>query len=253
MSELVVTRRLAEKVALVTGVSRGIGAAVACRLAAEGAAVVGVYRQQEAAAAQVIADINQTGGQATAFAADLTSVSECLCAWEKAAAIYGEPNILVHCAGLAHYELLMDTEPQVWDELFAIHARAAYLLAQAALPAMIRQGWGRIIIISSIWGLVGAANEVAYSAAKAAQIGLARALAKEVAMAGVTVNVVAPGAVNTQMLDELSEEDIADFAEQVPMGRLGTVAEVAAAVAFLAAPESSYISGQVLSPNGALI
>ncbi len=245
--------RLDGKVALVTGASRGIGAAVARRLAAEGAAVVGIYKQQEAAAAQVVAEITQAGGRATAFALDLADASACEQAWAKAATFYGTPHIVVHCAGLAHYGLAMDTEVQVWDKLFDVHARAAFLLARAALPPMINQGWGRIIVMSSIWGLVGAANEVAYSAAKAAQIGLVRALAKEVAMSGITVNAVAPGAVATQMLAELSADDVAEFAEQVPMGRLGTVDEVAAAVAFLASPESGYISGQVLSPNGALV
>ena len=118
---------------------------------------------------------------------------------------------------------------------------------------MIRRGWGRIVVISSIWGMVGAANEAAYSAVKAGQIGFAKALAKEVASAGITVNVVAPGAVATEMLDVYSPEELNALAESVPMGRLAQPEEIAAATAFLVSPEAGYISGQVLSPNGAMI
>jgi 3-oxoacyl-[acyl-carrier protein] reductase len=125
-------------------------------------------------------------------------------------------------------------------------------LSKYVLPGMIQRGWGRIVLISSIWGLVGAANEVAYSAAKAGQIGFVRSLAKEVARGGITVNAVAPGAVATQMLSGLSAEDLDEFAAAVPMGRLGTVEDVAAAVAFLVSPEAGYISGQVISLNGAM-
>ncbi len=245
--------RLAGKTALVTGASRGIGAAIARRLAAEGAAVALVYREREQAAAAVQATIAAAGGRAVLCQADLIRIEECSRAVTQTAAALGGPDILVHGAGISRYGLVGETSPAAWDELFAIHARAPFFLAQAALPAMLRSGWGRIVIISSIWGLVGAANEVAYSAAKAAQLGLVKALAKEVALAGITVNAVAPGAVQTEMLATLSAPEVADFAAQVPMGRLGTPEEVAAAVAFLASPECSYLSGQVISPNGVMV
>jgi len=185
--------------------------------------------------------------------ADLSQVQGCTQLVEDCCRLLGAPDILVHCAGEAHYALLLDTTPEEWDRLFAVHVRSAFLLAKAVLPAMLRRQWGRIILISSIWGLIGAANETAYSAAKAAQIGLVKSLAKEVARGGVTVNAVAPGAVAGRMLTHLSESELSALTSEVPMGRLGTAADVAAAVAFLSSAESDYISGQVLSPNGAMV
>ena len=244
---------LAGKVALVTGASRGIGAGIAKRLARAGADVALVYKERANSVAEVQAQIAAEGARTAAFAADLTDAAACARVVAEVAAEMGDPDILVHSAGVAYYGLVLDTSTAAWDMLHNLHARAPFLLAKTALPAMIQRGWGRIIVVSSIWGLVGAANEVAYSASKAAQLGLVRSLAKEVARAGITVNAVAPGAVHTEMLAGFSTDELAEFADQVPMGRLGSVADVAAVVAFLADPENSYLSGQVISPNGAFV
>jgi 3-oxoacyl-[acyl-carrier protein] reductase len=248
---------LAGKVALVTGGSRGIGRAIALRLASEGAAVAIAYRERLVAAEQVACEIESEGGSATALQADLALPAACRQLVAATTARLGAPDVLVNNAGTSLARLILDTQVEEWDHLMALHLRAPFLLSQAALPPMIRRGWGRIITISSIWGLVGAANEVAYSVAKSGQIGFTRALAKELARAGITVNAVAPGAVNTEMLSSvssgLSSGDLEEFAASVPMGRLGTPEEVAAAVAFLASPGAGYITGQVISPNGGLV
>ncbi|MGI6611141.1 MAG: elongation factor P 5-aminopentanone reductase [Limnochordia bacterium] len=244
---------LAGRVALVTGASRGIGKAIALRLAQQGTAVAIGYRKRQADAAEVVARIVGAGGRAVAIGADLADADGCRRLVEKTTASLGAPDVLVNNAGISLARLVLDTRVGEWDALMNVHLRAFFLLSQAVLPAMIRQGWGRIIAIASIWGMVGAANEAAYSAAKAGQIGFAKALAKEVARAGITVNVVAPGAVATEMLATYSGEELNAFADAVPMGRLGTPEDIAAATAFLASPEAAYISGQVISPNGACV
>ena len=244
---------LAGRVALVTGGSRGIGQAIALRLAQEGAAVAVGFRARRVAAERVAAQISAEGGRALAVCADLLQPQACQMLVEEAEASLGSVEILVNNAGLSLARLVLDTTVAEWDTLMALHLRAPFVLSQAVLPSMIHRRWGRIITITSIWGMVGAANEAAYSAAKAGQIGFTKALAKEVARAGITVNAVAPGAVATEMLAPLSQEELGDFAEGVPMGRLGTPADIAAVVAFLASEEASYLSGQVISPDGALV
>lgn len=245
--------RLVGKVALVTGGSRGIGRAIAVRLAREGAAVAVGYRERRVAAQRVVEEIVCHGGRAIALEADLADPGACRRLVAATGSQLAPPDILINNAGVSLDRLLLDTRVEEWDYLMAIHLRAPFLLSQAALPGMIGRGWGRIITVSSIWGLIGAANEVAYSAAKSGQIGFTKALAKEVARAGITVNAVAPGAIDTEMLASLSSEDLEEFAASVPMGRLGTPADIAAAVAFLASPEAAYISGQVISPSGGLV
>lgn len=244
---------LAGRVALVTGASRGIGKAIALRLAQQGAAVAIGYRARQADAAEVAARIVDGGGRAVAIGADLADPDSCRQLVEQTVTSLGPPDVLINNAGISLARLVLDTHVDEWDALMNVHLRAFFLLSQAVLPAMIRQGWGRIIAIASIWGMVGAANEAAYSAAKAGQIGFAKALAKEVARAGITVNVVAPGAVTTEMLATYSEEELKTFADTVPMGRLGTPEDVAAVTAFIASPGAAYISGQVISPNGAFV
>lgn len=244
---------LAGKVALVTGGGRGIGRAIALRLAAEGAAVAVGYKDRRVAAERVVWEITSQGGRAVAIAADLADATAAAQLVAAAGEQLGMPDVLVCNAGVAWARLVFDTQVAEWDYLAAVHMRAPFVLAKQALPHMLHKRWGRIITISSIWGLVGAANEVAYSAMKAGQIGFVRALAKEVARGGVTVNAVAPGAVTTEMLASLDPADLETFSSEVPMGRLGTPDDVAAAVAFLASTEAGYISGQVISPNGAMV
>lgn len=246
------------QVALVTGGSRGIGRAIALALGSRGAAVVLTYRERRLEADRVVAEIAAAGGQALALPADFSAPGPDAQAQAEAlvaacVANFRRLDILVHSAGVALDKLLLDTAVEEWDRLMAINLRAPYLLARAALSPMLQQQHGRIIAISSMWGLVGAAGEVAYSASKAGLIGLVRALAQEVGRAGITVNAVAPGAIETEMIAHLTPEDRAELADRTPVGRLGTPDEVAAAVLYLAGRDAGFITGQVLSPNGGLV
>ena len=157
---------------------------------------------------------------------------------------------LVNNAGIASQKLFTDTTPEEWNAMMGVHAGGAYYTCRRALPSMIRSRRGSIVNLSSIWGLTGASCEVAYSAAKAAVIGLTRALAKEVGPSGVRVNCVAPGVIDTDMIAGLSEDTRRELAEETPLGRLGTPEDVAAVVAFLLSDEAAFLTGQVLSPNG---
>jgi 3-oxoacyl-[acyl-carrier protein] reductase len=238
---------LAGRVALVTGGSRGIGRAIVEALTAAGATVLFTYKQAEAEAQAVAA---QTGATALQLdLADPAAVERCA---NEILTAFGPVALLINNGGHALEKLLLDTTVPEWDELMAVHLRAPYQLSRAFLPGMMRLGWGRIVNITSIWGMVGAAGEVAYSAAKAGLIGLTKALAQEVGAQGITVNAVAPGAIATDMLD-LQGEDLARWLERTPVGRLGTAAEVAAVVAFLCQPGSSFVTGQVWSPNGGVV
>ena len=165
----------------------------------------------------------------------------------------GEPDILVNNAGIAAQKLFTDVTADEWDEMMAVHVRGAFLCCRAALPHMIRQKWGRIINIASMWGQVGASCEVPYSAAKAALIGLTKALAKEEGPSGVTVNCIAPGAVDTDMMAGFSAQDREALCEETPLCRLGTPQDIAAAAAFLASEQAGFITGQVLGVNGGFV
>jgi 3-oxoacyl-[acyl-carrier protein] reductase len=244
---------LAGQVALVTGASRGIGRAVALALAADGAAVVAGYREQAEAAAALVAEIEAAGGQAMAYPADVADAAACEAMVVAAVGRFGRLDILINNAGIGLEKLLMDTAVDEWDRLMAVHLRGMYACTRAALPAMIGQGYGRIINISSIWGMTGAAGEVAYSAAKAGQIGFTKALAQEVGSAGITVNAVAPGAIATDMNTQLIGEALTDWLDHSPVRRLGTPEEVARVVRFLAGPGAGFITGQVWSPNGGVV
>ena len=165
----------------------------------------------------------------------------------------GEPDILVNNAGIAAQKLFTDVTADERDEMMAVHVRGAFLCCRAALPHMIRQKWGRIINIASMWGQVGASCEVPYSAAKAALIGLTKALAKEEGPSGVTVNCIAPGAVDTDMMAGFSAQDREALCEETPLCRLGTPQDIAAAAAFLASEQAGFITGQVLGVNGGFV
>lgn len=246
------SRLLAGQAAIVTGAARGIGRAIALALAREGAAVVVNYRAQAQAAEEVARLIRDMGSDAVAVQADVTDPEAARALVAATIARWGRADILVNNAGVAMYRLLLDTTVEEWDEVMAVHLRGAFNCTKAVLPHMIRAGRGRIINISSVWGQLGAANEVAYSTAKAGLIGFTRALAREVGRAGITVNAVAPGAIDTDMLSGLSAEERSELAESIPLNRLGTPEEVAAAVVFLASPQAAYLTGQVISPNGGM-
>ncbi|HEU4965741.1 MAG TPA: 3-oxoacyl-ACP reductase FabG [Bacilli bacterium] len=246
-------RPLADRNALVTGASRGIGRAIALGLAQAGANVIVNYRASAEAAEEVTTACRAYGVQALAVQADVTQAKEVARLVEVASVNFGTPHILVNNAGLALTGLLLDTLEEEWDLLMNANLKAPFLCSKAVLPQMIRNGFGRIINISSIWGIAGGSCEVAYSASKGGLLSFTKALAKEIGPSGITVNAVAPGAVQTDMIAHLSPEDLALLAEETPLGRLGTPEEIAAVVTFLASPAASFITGQVLSPNGGLV
>jgi 3-oxoacyl-[acyl-carrier protein] reductase len=246
------TRPLFGQVAVVTGASRGIGRSIALTLAKAGAVVVVNYRRSREAAEEVAALCRQAGSRAYPVQADV-AVPEDVRRLIAAAAEIGPPRILVNNAGISRSKLLLDTTLDDWNDLIRNNLTAPFLCTQAVLPHMIRERYGRIINISSIWGIAGGSYEVAYSASKGGLIAFTKALAKEVASAGITVNAVAPGAIDTDMLADLSDEDREVLIDETPMGRLGKPEDVAHCVLFLASPGASYLTGQVISPNGGLV
>ncbi|WP_343211526.1 elongation factor P 5-aminopentanone reductase [Aneurinibacillus thermoaerophilus] len=237
------------KQACVTGASRGIGAAIALRLARAGCNVTLHYHSSAREAEQVAEQCRAEGVEVTLVQADLTAVDGVEQLFDQ---ILKSPDVLVLNAGLSSYGLIQDVTPDEWEKMMNVHVRAPFFCARLALPHMLRQGWGRIITISSIWGITGASFEVLYSTAKGAVVSFTKALAKEVAPAGITVNCIAPGMVRTEMMTgAFSEEELAGIVEEIPAGRMGTPEEIAALAAFLVGDEAGYINGQVISPNGA--
>jgi 3-oxoacyl-[acyl-carrier protein] reductase len=248
----VAERRLEGRVALVTGASRGIGRAVALRLAAEGAAVAIAYGASEAAAREV-AEAAAGHGVATALLdADLGDAAAAAGLVARAAEALGKVDVLVNNAGVTRDQLAVRMSDRDWSDVLAVDLTAAFMLCRSALRGMLRARWGRIVNVSSIAGVVGNPGQANYSAAKAGLIGLTKALAKEVGGRGITVNAVAPGFVETDMTAGLPADLIERALTVVPAGRLGTAEEVAAAVAFLATPEAAYINGHVLHVDGGL-
>jgi 3-oxoacyl-[acyl-carrier protein] reductase len=229
------------KKALVTGGSRGIGAACARALARDGFAVAVNYCGSEAAARALAREI---GGQA--FRADVSDKSQV----DAMFAAWGGVDALVCCAGIDLQKLFTDTEPEEWRRIFAVNVDGAYNACRAAIPHMVHEKYGRIVLVSSMWGIRGASCEAAYSASKAALIGLAKSLAKELGPSGITVNCVTPGVIDTDMNKNLSPETMAELAEETPLGRIGTPEEAAEAAAFLVSDRASFITGQVLSADG---
>ena len=233
-----------------TGASRGIGRAIAERLAAGGATVICVARGTNADA--TAAAIAGAGGKAEAYAADVTDAAAVEGLVKSVVEKHGKLDILVSNAGITRDQLMLRLKRADWDEVIATNLTASFTLCQAAIKPMIRQRSGRIVAISSVVGQMGNAGQANYAASKAGLIGLCKALAREVASRNVTVNVVAPGFVETDMTKAIADATKAQWSEQIPLGRIGTPAEIAAAVGFLASDEASYITGQVLAVNGGM-
>ena len=241
---------LTGKVAIVTGASRGIGRGVAVMLASRGAHVVAAARGENAAG--TVEDIHAAGGKGEAAAADVTDAASIDAMVSGVLQRHGRIDILVNNAGIARDQLMLRMKREDWDQVIATNLTAAFVLVQAALKPMIKQRTGRIISISSVVGQTGNAGQANYAASKAGLIGFSKALARELASRNITVNVVAPGLIETDMTHAINHKAQGDWAAQIPLGRLGTTADVAAAVCFLASDEASYITGQVLAVNGGM-
>ena len=237
------------KTAVVTGASGGIGSAVVKKLCSDGFRVYACCNQSVEKALHLGAELFSC----SVVRFDLTEPDRTADAFRKMEEEAGVVDLLVNNAGVAQQKLFTDITDADWDAMIGCDLSAVFRCCRAVLPGMIRRKYGRIVNISSMWGQVGGSCEVHYSAAKAGVIGLTKALAKETALSGVTVNCVAPGVIDTPMLSPFSERDIAALCEEIPMGRLGTPEEVASAVAFLASDDASYITGQVLGVNGGLV
>ncbi len=233
-----------------TGASRGIGRAIAQRLAAGGATVVCVARGSNAD--ETAAAITASGGQAVAHGADVTDAAAVEALIKGTVERHGRLDILVSNAGITRDQLMLRMKRADWDEVIATNLTAAFTLCQAALRPMIKRRAGRIIAISSVVGQMGNAGQANYAASKAGLIGFCKALAREVASRQVTVNVVAPGLVETNMTRAITADAKTDWAAQIPLARLGTPDDIAAAVAFLASDDAAYITGQVLAVNGGM-
>ena len=243
-------KQLEGKVAIVTGASRGIGRAIAEELARRGAHVVAAARGGNAQSA--VDAIAAGGGKAEIASAEMTDPESLLALVNGTVERHGQLDILVSNAGIARDQLLLRMKRSDWDDVIATNLSAAFTLCQAALKPMIRQRGGRIVAISSVVGQVGNAGQTNYAASKAGLIGFCKSLAREVASRNVTVNVVAPGLIETDMTRGIAGDAEKDWTVQIPMGRPGTPADVAAAVCFLVSDEASYITGQVLHVNGGM-
>lgn len=241
------------KTALITGASRGIGRETARLLAARGYAVAIHYHESQEQARELVREIRSSNGTALAVRAEISNASEVSAMLEAVRQQLGGVEVLVNNAGISQEKMFQDLSEEEWDRMFQVHVKGAFLCTQAVLSDMLRLHQGSIVNVSSIWGMTGASCEVHYSAAKAALIGMTKALAKELGPSGIRVNCVAPGVIDTDMNRVHPAEVLQELAEETPLGALGRPEEVAAVIGFLASPEASFLTGQVLSPNGGLV
>jgi len=241
---------LTDKVTIVTGSGRGIGRAIALKLANAGASVV--INDIGQAAEAVAREIEAVGGKGQAIIADVSSTSDVTKLVEMTMATYGRVDILINNAGINRDQLLVRMTDEDWDKVIAIDLKSVFLCTRAVLRPMIKQRWGRIISISSIVGLIGNAGQANYASAKAGIIGFTRSIAREVASRGITVNAIAPGFIDTEMTQQLPDNQRKELISRIPSGRLGSPEDVASAVCFLASDEASYITGQVLTVDGGM-
>ncbi len=244
--------RLDERAAIVTGGAQGIGRAIAGRLAREGAAVVIADIQDEKGQAEAEA-VGDAGGRATYVHADVCNPDQVAALVQHALDTYGRLDILVNNVGLTRDGLLMMMSEGDWDTVLAVNLKSVFLASRAAVRTMMRQRSGRIINISSVAGLAGNAGQTNYAASKAGIVGFTKSLAKEVGPRGVTVNAVAPGYVPTDLTRDLPKELVQEAVRLTPLGRLGTVDDVAGVVAFLASDDAAFITGQVLRVDGGMV
>lgn len=243
-----------DRIALVTGASRGIGKAIALELAGRGAAVViNCKCEDDASAGEVVArQIIDNGGQAQVVAADVTDEAQVDMLFKAAIEAFGRVDILVNNAGITRDNVIMMMKPDDFDAVIQTNLRSTWLCSKAAVRSMMRKRYGRIVNIASVSGVMGQAGQTNYSASKAGIIGLTKALAREVASRNITVNAVAPGFVLTDLTKDLPEDLTSRLNDFIPLGRWGTVEEIALAVAFLVSDDARYITGQVLNVDGGM-
>ncbi len=244
--------QLSERVAIVTGGSRGIGRGIALELAKRGAIIVVNYNSSPDAAEAVVSEITAGGGQAMAFQADVSTEDGANALIKAASDTYGKLDILVNNAGTTRDNVIMLMKPEDFDSVIQTNLRSTWLCSKAAVRGMMRKRYGRIVNITSISGIAGNAGQTNYSASKAGIIGLTKALAREVASRNITVNAVAPGFVLTDLTKDLPEEITNQLNQNIPLGRWGEVQDVANATAFLSSDEAAYITGHVLVVDGGM-
>ncbi len=239
------------KTALVTGASGGIGLAITQTLLEEGYFVLAQYNTNKENLERLKENLSNDACQNLyIFQADFFDVKNTLTAIENALCGFNHLDVLINNAGVGLYKLITDTTEEEWDRVFTINLKTAYLITNKALEKMISTKFGKIINISSMWGKVGASMEVCYSASKSALIGYTKALAKEVAPSGITVNCICPGVIDTPMNKRFSSEDMLELKEQTPLGRIGEPKDVARLVKFLVSDDADFITGQVISCDG---
>ena len=242
-----------KKSVIITGASRGIGRATALAFAQKGYDLLICYQSREEDAKKTAEEAAALGVRAVPFQMDMASLSDCRRTAAKAMMEFGKIDALVCNAGIALPALFTQTTEEDYDRLFAVNTKGVFFLSQSVAREMIAAGGGAIVNVSSMWGIAGASGEVAYSASKAAVIGMTKALAKELAPSGIRVNCVAPGVVDTEMNACYDEDAMCALAEKTPLGRIATPEDIAKAVLFLANDDASFITGQILSPNGGFV
>lgn len=241
------------RIAVVTGGASGIGKAIAKNLCNDGFSVAICYNNSEAQANALVSEFFSQGCRAIAVKADTADSQEVNQMINTVCRQLGTPSVVINNAGIAQQKLFTDITDDDWNRMIGVNLTGTFNVCRAVLPYMIHEKKGKIINISSMWGQTGASCEVHYSAAKAGVIGLTKALAKEVAPSGITVNCIAPGAVATKMMSSFSEEDISALCEEIPMERIAAPEEIAAVVSFLASDKASYITGQIIGVNGGMV
>jgi 3-oxoacyl-[acyl-carrier protein] reductase len=242
---------LSGRVAIVTGASQGIGRSIALKFAQKGATVALAARNQEKLD-ELAAEIGGAGGKAAVFVLDVGNEDQVKATFKKIIADLGKIDILINNAGITRDQLVMRMKRADWDDVINTNLTSAYLCIQQAIGSMLKQRWGRIINVTSVFGQTGQAGQANYAASKAGLIGLTMAMAREVASRNITCNAVAPGFIETAMTSTLSEDFKQTALKMIPLGRVGATDDVANAVAFLASDEAGYITGQTLNVNGGM-